>query len=141
MRSNFGFQRIFYIWCVCVLIDLFLVQIFVLSCKTKEKDAIFRCLALDDSNVINMHKVSAKKYPINLQTNVLGSFNLFFGIQVKNKTMLNKNNHKHLILWLPIMPDNINFLNNKKYQFFSLGILVFYQYLKMSDIDFINVNQ
>lgn len=38
------------------------------------------------------------------------------------------------------MPDNINFLNNKKYQFFSLGILVFYQYLKMSDINFINVN-
>lgn len=71
---------------------------FVLSCKRKERDAIFRFLALDDSNVINMHKVSAKKYPINLQTNVLGSFNLFFGIQVKNKTMLNKNNHKHLIL-------------------------------------------
>lgn len=86
------------IYDVCVLIDLFLVQIFVLSCKTKEKDAIFRFLALDDSNVINMHKVSAKKYPINLQTNVLGFFNLFFGIQVKNKTMLNKNNHKHLIL-------------------------------------------
>lgn len=91
---------------MCVLIDLFLVQIFVLSCKTKEKDAIFRFLALDDSNVINMHKVSAKKYPK---------------------------------IYKP-MPDNINFLNNKKYQFFSLGILVFYQYLKMSDINFINVN-
>lgn len=55
---------------------------------------------------MNMHKVSAKKYPK---------------------------------IYKP-MPDNINFLNNKKYQFFSLGILVFYQYLKMSDINFINVN-